>query len=134
MKQRRRRILIIVIPLLLALLYGTTYLPQKVISINPAAVAKINIFNGNTGQQIEITDEADIQQIINNLNEVVFQKGKISLGYMGYSFRTTIYDHQGKAIEEMIINSEHKIRYKGFFYETKGKSINYDYIDRFFNN
>ena len=45
---------------------------------------------------MEITDESNIKHIINNLNEVTFQKGKSSFGYMGFSFNTTIFDKKGK--------------------------------------
>lgn len=126
---KRRIWIFILIPLMLILLYTGTYIPHKVVSIDPAIVSKITVFDGNTGYNLEITDENDINHIINNLNEITFQKGKSSFGYLGYRFSTTIFDDKGKVIKELIINSKDTIRYKGFFYTSEDVPIEYDYID-----
>jgi hypothetical protein len=87
----------------------------------------ITVFNGRSGDQVEITDPKEIVYIIENLNEITFQKGKSSFGYMGCIFRINIYNAKGKSIKEFIINSEDTIRLKGFFYYTKDNKIDYDY-------
>lgn len=131
MKKRKRVITVIIaIPIVLLLLYPFTFLPHKLINIDPSNVSKIYIFDGNTGYDLEIKDASDINHIINNLNEVTFKKEKLAVGYMGYSFSTTIYDHNGKIIKKLIINSDDTIRYKGFFYRTVNHLIDYDYIER----
>jgi len=122
------KVIIIVIPLVVVLAYGGTYIPHKVVSIDPADVSKIYIFDGNTGYDFEITDKDDIDHIINNLNEITFQKGKLAFMYMGFSFNTTIYEKKGKVIKELTINSNDTIRYNGFFYTSTDKPIDYDYI------
>ncbi|MFJ5714281.1 hypothetical protein [Neobacillus sp. NPDC093127] len=127
-KERKYKFTILAIPLLLVLAFGCTYIPHKIVSIDPSNVSKITVFDGNTGKDLEITNVTDINRIIGNLNEVTFQKGKPSFMYMGYSFRTTIFDNKGKSIEELIINSNDTIRYKGFFYTSIENSIDYDYI------
>lgn len=127
------KFIIIAISFLMLLAFGLTYMPQSIVNINPSKVSKITVFDGSTGHEIEIVDESDIEYIIGNLNEVTFQKGKSSFGYMGYRFRTTIYNHNGKSIKELIINSNEKVRYKGFFYTAKYNSIDYNYIDSLFN-
>ncbi|WP_044022201.1 hypothetical protein [Bacillus sp. SG-1] len=122
--------LFIAIPIVLLIMFALTYIPHKVVSIDPSNVSKIKIFDGNTGNQMEITDESNIKHVINNLNEVTFQKGKSSFGYMGFSFKTTIFDKKGKAIKELTIHSSDTIRYKGFFYKSADNSIDYDYIEK----
>ena len=114
--------------LLLCLAFGMTFIPGKITNIAAANVSKISIFDGNTGNSINITNEADINHIISNLNEIKFQKGKPSFGYMGYSYKTTIYNKEGKVVQEIIINSSETIRYKGFFYTAKDNPIDYNYI------
>jgi hypothetical protein len=133
LKNKVRRWITLVIALLLVLWFGLTYIPHSVVSIDPGKVSKITVFDGGTGNSIDITNRADIDYIINNLNGVTFQKGKSSFGYMGYSFRTTIYNQKGKAVKELIINASDTIRYKGFFYTAKDRSIDYDYIDSLFD-
>lgn len=120
--------LIIIIPSVLLLSFTFTFLPHKLVEIDPSNVAKIKVFDGTTGYQVEITDSKDIHHIITNLNEVTFQKGKPSYGYMGYSFNTTIFDHQGEPMMEFIINSTDTVRYNGFFYTSTDVPIDYNYI------
>ncbi|SCY56600.1 hypothetical protein [Alkaliphilus peptidifermentans] len=132
MEKRKKLALIIGIILLLITGYGLTYIPRSIINIKSTEVTKLTVFNGNSGSQIEITNRTDIDYIINNLNDVQFQKGKVAIGYMGYSFNTTIYDKKGKSIKNLIINSEKTIRYKGFFYEAKTNLIDYHYIENLF--
>lgn len=130
MKKRKWILTVIIaIPIVLLLLYPFTFLPHKLVGIDPSNVSKIYIFDGNTGYDAEITNVNDINHIINNLNEVIFKKNKLAIGYMGYSFSTTIYNHNGEIIKELIINSNDTIRYKGFFYRTVDHSIDYDYFE-----
>jgi hypothetical protein len=119
----------ILIPLMLILLYTGTYIPHKVVNIDPATVSKITVFDGSTGYSIDITDKNKINHIINNLNEITFQKGKSSFGYLGYRFNTSIFDDKGKEIKELIINSKDTIRYKGFFYTSEDQQIDFDFIE-----
>ncbi|MCD8510182.1 MAG: hypothetical protein LRY73_10140 [Bacillus sp. (in: Bacteria)] len=125
---RRLKLFLLAIPVVAVIGFSLTYIPHSVVSMEPANVSKITIFDGSTGYDLEITDEAVIHQIITNLNDIIFQKGKSSFFRMGYSFRTTIYDQSGKARQELIINSEDTIRYKGFFYTAKDNEIDYQFI------
>ncbi len=68
---------------ILLLFYALTYIPHKLLNINLDNVSKITIFNGNTGNQIEITNNNDIKHIINNLSSITFKKDKLSLFYLG---------------------------------------------------
>ncbi|MGP4041556.1 hypothetical protein ACTWP4_16870 [Gracilibacillus sp. D59] len=131
---KKRLLIVVIIPLLVLLIFGLTYIPYKVVNWEPSNVSKITVFNGNTGSELEIIDQTEIEYIINNLSDVTFQKGKPSFGYTGYSFRTTIYNDNGKAIDELIVNSNEVIRYKGFFYTAKDNSIDYNYLESLFDN
>lgn len=117
------------VPVILLLAFALTYVPHKVVSIEPSKVSKITIFDGNSGNETVINDKNHIHNIITNLNDVTFQKGKPSFGYMGYSFRTTIFDDKGKEMKELTINSSDTIRYNGFFYKSKENAINYNFIE-----
>ena len=103
-------------------------LPYSIANINPSEVSKIDIFDGNTGKSITIIDTIDIEHIIENLNKVSFKKDKISLGYTGYAYRTTIYKMDGNVYKEFIINSKDTIRKDPFFYKDTSESIDYKYI------
>lgn len=107
--------------------------PSSIVDINPSEVSKIDFFDGNTGKSITVTEEADIAHIINNLNSLSLKKESLSLGYVGYSFKTTIYRTNGNVYKEFIINSENKIRIDPFFYKVTSDKIDYDYIRSLFH-
>jgi hypothetical protein len=109
------------------------YTPCSITNIAPSEVSKIKVFDGNTGKSITITDASDIEHIITNLNKVSLKKEKISLGYMGYSFRTTVYKDNSEVYKEFIINSSNTIRKDPFFYRDSSGSIDYKYIQKLFD-
>ncbi|MFE8700803.1 hypothetical protein ACFYKX_09270 [Cytobacillus sp. FJAT-54145] len=124
---------VIVVPVILIVVFALSFVPHKVVNVEPTNVSKITIFNGNSGDIVEITDKSHIHHIISNLNAVTFQKGKPSFGYLGFSFRTTIFNKEGKEIKELIINSSDTIRYNGFFYKSEDYAIDYDFIESLMN-
>ncbi len=107
-------------------------LPIKLLDLEPKNVMEITVFNGNTGKLTHITDEEEIENIIENLNEVKIKRYKPSVGYSGYSFKMTIYLTDGNEADgwnNFIINSEDTIRKDPFFYRVTEGSIDYDYIE-----
>lgn len=105
--------------------------PLDLIQLNPEDVLEISIFDGNTGTSLHITEKEDITYIINNLNVVKLKRKKVSTGYTGYSFKTTIYLNNGEEANgwnNFIINSKDTIRKDPFFYNVVEGSIDYQYI------
>lgn len=106
--------------------------PLDLIQLNPEDVLEISIFDGNTGTSLHLTKNEDITYIINNLNSIKLRRGKISTGYTGYSFKTTIYLNNGEEADDwnnFIINSKDTIRKDPFFYKVVEGSIDYQYIN-----
>lgn len=118
----------------IAIIYGVIWYtsPLDLIQLNPEDVEKISIFDGNTGTSLHLTKDEDIAYIINNLNAVKLKRSKISLGYLGYSFKTTIYLNNGEKVagwNDFIINPKDTIRKDPFFYRVVEGSIDYQYIN-----
>ena len=106
-------------------------IPIDLINLDPDEVMEIVVFNGNSGETTHITDEQQIQHIIQNLNDVTVIKWKQSVGYTGYSFKITIYLSDGNEADgwnNFIINSEDTIRKDPFFYSVVTGKIDYNYI------
>ncbi|GAB6085077.1 hypothetical protein [Alkaliphilus crotonatoxidans] len=109
-------------------------IPRPITNIKPSKVSKIEIFDGNTGKSITITNTNDIEHIINNLNSVTLKLEKISFGYMGFSLKTTIYRDDGNVYKKFIINSSNVIRKDPFFYRDSSGSIDYEYLQKLLGN
>ena len=100
--------------------------------LDPNEVMEIVVFNGNSGKATHIIDKEQIQHIVENLNGVEVKRSKPSLGYMGYSFKVTIYLSDGNEAGDwnnFIINSDDTIRKDPFFYSVTKGNIDYSYIE-----
>lgn len=130
----KKKIVIVLSVILICLIgvivwYNT---PLGLTDLAPDEVMEIVVFNGNSGETTHITDEKQIQHIIQNLNDVEVKRSKPSVGYMGYSFKMTIYLSDGNEADgwnNFIINSENTIRKDPFFYSVVSGEIDYDYIE-----
>ena len=121
--------LAVVVLVILAIWFNA---PIDLMNINSNEVSEIVVFNGNTGKETHITDESQIENIINNLNDIKMKRWQPSVGYMGYSFKVTIYLSDGKKADgwnDFIITSGDMIRKDPFFYTVVEGSLDYDYID-----
>lgn len=129
----KKKLLIISFIISIAVISGLIWYvsPLDFIQLNPEDVLEISIFDGNTGTSLHISEKKDITHIINNLNAIKLKRKKISTGYTGYSFKTTIYLNNGEEADgwnNFIINSKDTIRKDPFFYNVVEGSIDYQYI------
>ncbi|MGD9678524.1 MAG: hypothetical protein AB7V16_09285 [Vulcanibacillus sp.] len=133
---RNKKKLITMLSISIIIISGLIWwnIPSSIISIQPSEVSKIGVFDGNTGKTTTIINMIDIEHIIKNLNSVSLKKEKISFGYMGYSFKITIYKLNGDIYKKFIINSSNTIRKDPFFYRDSSESIDYDYIQKLIQN
>lgn len=109
------------------------HIPLDLMDLEPNKVMEIVVFNGNSGNTTHITDEEQLQHIIENLNGIEVKRSKPSVGVMGYSFKVTIYLDDGNEADDwnnFIINSDDTIRKDPFFYSVTQGSIDYSYIEK----
>ncbi|WP_418747248.1 hypothetical protein [Frisingicoccus sp.] len=106
--------------------------PIDLMNLDYNEVKEIAVFNGNSGNTTHISDKGQIQYIIDNLNDVEVKRSKLSIGYIGYSFKLTIYLSDGSEADgwnNFIINSGDTIRKDPFFYSVIKGKIDYSYIE-----
>lgn len=106
--------------------------PINLMNLDYNEVKEIAVFNGNSGNTTHITDKGQIQYIVDNLNDVEVKRSKLSIGYIGYSFKLTIYLSDGSEADgwnNFIINSGDTIRKDPFFYSVIKGKIDYSYIE-----
>ncbi len=135
----KKKLLIILSIVIVTIVSGVIWYnnPLDLTELNSDDVLKISISDGNTGTSVLITEKRDIDYIINNLNTIKLKRKKISTGYSGYSFKTTIYltnDEEANGWNNFIINSENTIRKDPFFYNVVEGSIDYQYIKNLIQN
>ena len=116
-------------PILLLILVAYYYAPVTFLKgVDPADIAAITIFDGNTGSESEITKQKDITYIVENIQSVPVRRTGISILEMGYRFRMTFTDEKGELVETLTINSADTIRKDPFFLTSEEGGLCFDYI------
>ena len=131
---RRKCLLIIILCVLLGVLltgyiwwYMPTYFLKNVAS---ADVAKIEVFNGTTGERFSIEDRQDIDYIVSKIADVRMRKDEY--GHVdGFVYSISFYGADGECIESFILNGntirDGAIRYE-MVYETEEDALCFEYI------
>ena len=103
-------------------------LPVHLIKQEAAEISYIDIFDGHNGKEFTIDKEEDVDYIVANISSIALKREGVSIGFLGYGFRMTFYNKNGKIIERFIMNSENAIRKDPFFYRDSTSSLCYNYI------
>ena len=111
-------------------IFGVWYFIPKTFlkGVEPEEVAKISVFNGSSGDRMEIVDPEEIKYIVNNIQNTKMKRDKLCVGYMGFSFSMRFLDKDGNIIDDFTINSSDTIRGRKFFYTCEDDSLCYDYL------
>lgn len=130
--KKGKRISVVILVAAVAVIVGLTvwYFSPKTFlkGAESADVSSISVFDGNTGNSFVIDDESEIRYIVENIQSVSMTRGKVSVGYSGYSFRMEFYDSDGNVTDSFIMNSADTIRDDPFFYSCDGE-LCFDYIE-----
>ena len=89
--------------------------------------AKVTIQRG--GEVLEITDDATIQRLTDQITSMTFQRGKSSRNYTGWEYWLTWYDESGTMVFSAFILSPHCIDYHDRFWICENGTIDTAYYD-----
>ena len=109
--------------------------PMEFVRLNADDVLEIVILNGNTGETLHVSDQANLEHILSNWAEVTLRRNKILRDYTGFSFRITIYLNDGEEADgwnNFIISSNDTIKKGSFSYKITDTFIDYKYIEALF--
>ena len=101
------------------------------VSVNAADISSIEVFDGNTGRKVTVTEENDLEKIAGFINEMKLKRGKISVGRKGYRFDITINPGTG-TWSRFILNSEDTVRNDPFFYNIDGGTQLFPFLEGLF--
>lgn len=128
MKNKKIRIMIAIVFVLIAASVIWYFMPTTFLSqVKSSDIKSISVFDGNTGESFDFSDTDEIRYVVENIQSTKMKKDTLSIGYMGYGFRISFFDENGKKIESFIINSSDTIRKDPFFYRCDG-GLCYDYL------
>lgn len=112
----------------IAMIVTWYFSPRTFLSgVDPLDVKSISVFDGNTGKSFVIDDAAEIEYIIENIQDIEMERYKVSLGYSGFSFRMSFNSGSGEEMDSFVINSADTIRDDPFFYQCNG-GLCFDYL------
>ena len=118
MKNKKIRLISTIVFVLIAALTIWYFMPTTFLSKdNPSDIKSISVFG----------DTDEVRYVVENIQSTKMKKDTLSIGYMGYGFRISFFDENGKKIESFIINSSDTIRKALFFYRCDG-GLCYDYL------
>lgn len=108
---------------------------EKLFNYDIEKTNKISIINGSDGIEVILEDKTQIKEIISNLNERKFTKGQSTkniVGCGGYTLKI-YYENEGN-IDNLVLDSENKIRYNNYSYENTTSLIDINYIDNIYKD
>ena len=117
----------VVILLLIAAAALIFLLPARFNRLEPGKVESVELFSGQTGKGVTVTDAETVDGICEALSGAKLRANGISLGRMGYAIRVTVHE-SGGGERSFIVNSADTVRRDPFFYEPVSGEIDYDYL------
>ena len=102
-------------------------LPARFNRLEPGRVESVEIFSGQTGKGVAVTDAETVDGICEALSGAKLRVSGISIGRMGYAIRVTVHE-SGGGERSFIVNSADTVRRDPFFYEPVSGEIDYDYL------
>ena len=131
--KRKHLFIIIGCVLIAALLAGYIwwYMPVRFLGrVDPAEVARIEVFNGTCGERFSIEEREDIEYIVSKISDVKMRKVEYS-HVDGFIYSVSVYDAAGERIDGFILNGETirdgAIKYE-IAYETYEDPLCFEYI------
>lgn len=96
--------------------------------VEPQEIACIVLFDGNTGDELEITAQKDVTHIVENIQSVPVRREGIAFLNLGYRFIMTFEAADGTEIAKFTINDENTIRGEFFYYVNEDGGLCFDYL------
>lgn len=126
------------ISIVIVLMLGGGYLiywnslPKQLFNLEVEEIDQITIFDGNSGEKINIKNRTTIGYLVQQLDGQHFQKQQSSKEYSGFRFNIHFLDTHGNSIQSLTINTEDTIVYEDFFYEILDHRIDDQFIEQLF--
>ena len=88
--------------------------------VEPEEVATIIVFNGNNGDEFEITNSDDISYIMNTIKQITLKKDSFTSG-VDYYYILTFINEDGEEMDSFGIQNPYIMRKGNAFYRCNGE-------------
>ena len=88
--------------------------------VEPEGVATIIVFNGNNGDEFEITNAGDISYILNTIKQITLKKDSFTSG-VDYYYILTFINEDGEEVDSFGIQNPSIMRKGDAFYRCNGE-------------
>ena len=102
--------------------------PHTIISSDTSKVSRIFI-SGNGNGNVDTKDRVIIEHIVTNLGSIKFKRESKFAWYTGNGYMVNFYSKNGKNIKTIIIESDAKVLYDGYFRWAQNDKIDFKYIE-----
>ena len=89
-------------------------------AVEPEKVATIMVFNGNNGDEFEITNADDISYILNTIKQITLKKDSFTSG-VDYYYTLTFINEDGEEVDSFGIQNPYIMRKGDAFYRCNGE-------------
>lgn len=103
--------------LLLAAALLTAGCARTDMNLDIGEAGKIELYSGTDGEMAVITDAEEMEHITGEINAMTFRREEPSADYSGWRYLLKWYDSRDQLMEKVVILSETRIEYEGYFYE-----------------
>ncbi|MCH5344844.1 MAG: hypothetical protein J1E64_12475 [Acetatifactor sp.] len=88
--------------------------------VEPEGIATIIVFNGNNGDEFEITNSDDISYIMNTIKQITLKKDSFTSG-VDYYYILTFINEDGEEADSFGIQNPYIMRKGDAFYRCNGE-------------
>lgn len=120
--------------LILALLLFPSGCAAKTTALNIGDASKIELRSGNTGKQIDVTDEDSIRHITENINSMkLTDEGKADAD--GWSYSLSWFDKDGNCLKQITLTDDKTVIFEGNRYSAAdgGEKADTAFLDKLLN-
>jgi len=92
-------------------------------------ISKIVLKSGTSGETIEITDDEEIQTVVQFFADNEFEKYEYNDYSVGWSYSLEFYQDDNQ-VEHILVAGKGTLSYEGYFYDAAGEVIDTEYLDK----
>lgn len=105
-------------------------LPVRLVKPEASEVGLIVLQNGDTGNRVEISDEAIIEKLMTEFRSVKMQRERLSIATGGYHIWVRVCKPDMEIIADFSLSRSGMVQEDPFFYDILKGTVDVEYLER----